>query len=72
MAKMTLAVCDVCSEKDAKPYEVSFGDGVLKVDLCKVHSTPLHTLRSEVPKSLFLKHGARKKAFRIQVDPNAV
>lgn len=72
MAKMTLAVCDVCAEKDAHQFEVVFPEGVLKMDLCTEHAGPLHQLRAAVPKSLFARHGQRKKSFRIQVDPGAV
>lgn len=70
--KMTMAVCDRCGERDARQYEVTFPDGVLKVDLCQKHAEPLTALRDDVPKSLFLKHGARRKSVKIQVDPNAI
>lgn len=74
MVKMTLAVCDRpgCDEKGAAQYEIRYPDGVLALDLCSDHAGPLDELREAVPKSLFLKHGQRKKAVRVQMDPDAI
>lgn len=74
MVKVTLAVCDQpgCEGLATAQYEVRYPDGVLTVDLCAEHAADLTELREAVPKALFLKHGQRKKAMRVQVDPGAI
>lgn len=70
--KVETALCDVagCGTL-GEQYEVKFPDGMLRADLCASHAAPLLQVREVLPKALFTKPGARRKAVRIVVDPNA-
>jgi hypothetical protein len=74
MVKTQVSRCDTpgCGQQGARSYEVRFPTGVLTADLCDEHAQPLEQLRGTLPKALFVKHGQRKKAMRVVVDPNAV